>query len=457
MIGFLRTISVILLATLILTIGLGIALRERWAEGPGPVGLFAAVTVFIVFTLPLLGVYFWLMARRGRLQDLTDDARSTLASPEDRRIDDRAYGRELAGLARALEEWRLLSLRHQGRLSERERVLRHILEAIGEGFLGIDRDGKIVLANRRSAELLGVQAPLAGHPLVGVIRNAALHEAFDRARAGEKSSRMITVEGGELTRHLDVHVLPVEGVSDVAAAALFVDVTRLIRLERVRRDFLADFTHEVRTPLAGLRSASETLEHGKLRPEDEETLRRIVARQIERLERLVSDLAELSRIETGELELTKRPTDLAALLQDVAGDFREKASARKVVLEIAGEPVVAAVDPQRVEQILANLVDNAIKFSPPDARVVLRAERRANEDVVEVTDQGEGIEPADQERVFHRFYRVDKSRSQEVPGTGLGLAVVKHLVARHGGRVELKSEPGRGTTFRLFFPREPGT
>lgn len=455
MIGFLRTVSLVLLATLILTVGLAIALRDHWAGGPGAVGLFAAATVSIVFTLPVLGIYFWLVARRARLQDLTDAARFTLANPDDRRIDDHAYGRELAGLARALEEWRLLSLRHQGRLGERERVLSHLLEAIGEGFLGIDRDGKVVLANRRSAELLGVQAPLAGHPLVRVIRNAALHEAFDRARAGEKSSLMITVEGGGPTRHLDVHVLPVEGVSDVAAAALFVDVTRLIRLERVRRDFLADFTHEVRTPLAGLRSASETLEHGKLRPGDEEALRRIVARQIERLERLVSDLAELSRIETGELELARRPTDLKALLRDVADDFREKAGARKIELEVAGDSVVAAVDPQRVQQILANLVDNAIKFSPPDARVVLRAERRSGEDVVEVTDQGEGIDPADQERVFHRFYRVDKSRSQEVPGTGLGLAVVKHLVARHGGRVELQSEPGRGTTFRLFFPAEP--
>ncbi|MGH9458029.1 MAG: sensor histidine kinase [Thermoanaerobaculia bacterium] len=358
----------------------------------------------------------------------------------------------VAAEARAREEWRQAVETRDVRITEQEILRDKILDGIGEGVVALDRRRNVALANRRAVELLGLREPVVGSPAYQAVRNAAVHAAFDAALRGVATTRLVTIERGPEERHVNLHVTPVTGSHEIAAVALFVDVTRVSRLERVRRDFLTDFSHEVRTPLAGLRSAAETLERGGVSAADEQRLRAIVARQLDRLERLVDDLAELNRIEAGDLQLRKQPVDLAVLLRDVAADFRERAAQRSVALECGTEPAVAEIDPQRVQQIVSNLVDNAIKFSPPGGLVRLESSIRGPHAIVAVHDSGEGIPPGERERIFHRFYRIDKSRSQEVPGMGLGLAIVKHLTALHGGTVEVTSEPGKGSRFTVILP-----
>ncbi len=454
MVSFLRIISAIFFVSLLLTIGASIFLGAEIApSAPSGRNVFvAAALVFSLFTAPALVAYGWI-ARRGRdAEDLVAEGRASLSSAETTPVEANRYRGVLGELARLLEESRKLILVQRRGLAEHDLVRARILEGIGEGVLAIDRKKNVVLANARALQMFEISAPAIGAPLYAVIRSAAVMAAFERALAGESASELIAFRGAGGERNIDVQILPFSGITDIAAVALFVDLTRLTRLESIRRRFLADFSHEVRTPLAGLRSAAETLEGGGLAPQDEANLRRIVARQLDRLERLVNDLSELNRIESGELVLDRKPTDLRALLDGVADEFQAAAGARGATLLVEGERVVCEIDPVRMQQIVGNLVDNAIKFSPSGGTVRLAARAGGAHAEIAVSDEGEGIPEAERERVFNRFYRVDKSRSQAVPGTGLGLAIAKHLTVLHGGRIEVESGPVRGTTFRVFLP-----
>jgi two-component system phosphate regulon sensor histidine kinase PhoR len=454
MIASLRIISAILFVSLLFAVGVAVFLGGRLGTGlPSGSAVFgASAVIFVVFTLPALATYGWIVMRNRQATDLADEARRSLSAPEMPPIAARNYPGVLGELARLLEEARQLILVQRRGLAEQDLVRARILEGIGEGVLAIDRRRNVVLANARALEMFGAGAVETGTPFYAIVRHPAVVDAFDRALAGHPASEIITLRAGTGERNIDVQILPFAGTSDVAAVALFVDVTRLLNLENVRRQFLADFSHEVRTPLAGLRSAAETLERGGLASEDEANLRRIVQRQLGRIERLIDDLSELNRIESGELVLQKQENDLLALLSDVAAEFHDAAAALGVGIEVTGEPVLAPVDPQRLQQVVANLVDNAIKFSPPGGTVRMRAGSTADMAELIVADEGEGIPDAERERVFNRFYRVDKSRSQKLPGTGLGLAIAKHLIVLHGGRIEVVDASLRGASFRVLLP-----
>jgi signal transduction histidine kinase len=452
MISFLRIISLILFIGLALTIGVALFIGSGTPGGlpTGNETFLAGVLVLALFVAPALAAYGWIVFRSREAEALARDARASLASAE-APIETWRYRGVLGEIARLLEESRQRILVQRRGLAERDLFRARILEGIGEGVLAIDRRKMIVLANARALEMLGVGELPAGTPLYSVVREAAITASFERALAGDPASELVTLRPGAGERRIDLRILPFEGETDIAAVALLVDVTRLMNLEKARRQFFADFSHEVRTPLAGLRSAAETLERGGLPAPDEANLRRIVGRQLDRLERLVEDLSELNRIESGALVLQKRPTDLGDLLHDVADDFRGAAAARGVVLDVEGEGA-AEVDPQRMQQVVANLVDNAIKFTPSGSKVRLSVHRTADTIEIAVADEGEGIPENERERVFNRFYRVDKSRSQSVPGTGLGLAIAKHLTVLHGGRIEVDSPTLRGATFRVLLP-----
>lgn len=459
MISLLRVISLTLFFGLALTIAVALFLGPDSIPGDASSGnaFLAAGLVLALFVVPALAVYWWIALRTREAESLVEEARGSLSSAEMTPIGTYRYRGRLGEMARLLEEARQLILVQRRGLAEQDLVRARILEGIGEGVLAIDREKNVVLANARALEIFAVSELSVGTPFYTIIRNAAVSEAFDRALAGEPASELVVIRAGSAERQIDLQILPFAGETNIAAVALLVDVTRLMKLERVRRQFLADFSHEVRTPLAGLRSAAETLERGGISPEDEETLRRILARQLDRLERLVDDLSELNRIESGELILQTRTTDLRALLGDVAEDFREAAAARGVRLDVEGNAVSSEVDPERIQQIVSNLVDNAVKFTPPGSTVRL-AVRPVHEGVeIAVSDEGEGIPEGERERVFNRFYRVDKSRSQAVPGTGLGLAIAKHLTALHGGRIAIDSASLRGTTFRVLLPLRSGS
>jgi two-component system phosphate regulon sensor histidine kinase PhoR len=328
-----------------------------------------------------------------------------------------------------------------------------MLDGLGEALLAVDRNRRIAIANRRFAELFGQSESVVGKPLGDVLRVSHVFQAFDRALAGQESIESFSVRSGIAERKIEMRALPLPS-EEIAAVALFIDVTAIERLEQLRRNFISDFSHEVRTPLAGLRSAVETFETNAahLSAEDDQHLRRIMGRQLRRLERLVDDLAELSRIESGDLALDLRSVNLRKLMDDVCDDFSEQAAQHRIRFVINGEAVVCA-DPHRAQQAFSNLIDNAIKYGGDDHQIDVEILEESDAAVVRIRDEGEGIPESERENVFRRFYRIDKSRSQDVPGSGLGLAITKHLVLQHGGSIDLQSEPGEGATFIVRLPR----
>ena len=327
-----------------------------------------------------------------------------------------------------------------------------LLDGLGEGLLAIDRNRRVVIANRRFRDLFDT-SDAVGRPLSEVLRVSDVFEAFDAALTGSESKVQFSVRSGIAERKIEMRALPLAS-SEIAAIALFIDISTIERLEQVRRNFISDFSHEVRTPLAGLRSAVETLEanRGRLSAEDEQQLRRIMGRQLGRLERLVDDLAELSRIESGDLTLDVRPIEMRRIVDDLVEDFAEQAAQHHVRFVVEGDATVVA-DPHRLLQAFSNLIDNAIKYGGDDHNVTISIQEDALSAVIRVRDEGEGIARSEREKIFHRFYRIDKSRSQDIPGSGLGLAITKHLVLRQRGSIDVESEPGKGATFIVRLPR----
>lgn len=407
-----------------------------------------SAAVFGAFMLPWTGVALWAFRRASDLDLLIDRTRGVGAGGEEKPITDREYHGELDDLARAIDELRVAMAREKAWSAERLVTMQKIAAGLGEGLLALNAKRRIVMANRSVAEMFGTTGELLGRPLLEVVRNTSLIAAFDKALGGAASADRITA-GGD--RQIEIRVFPV-AATEVAAVALCIDVTQTERLQRIRKDFLDDFSHEVRTPLAGLRSAAETIDTGGLTAEQEEQLRQIMLRQLGRIERLVRDLSELNRIESGELVLERHEVDLAELLRDVVDEFRERLGEEPMRFTVVGEPTPASVDTARAQQIFVNLIDNAWKYGGGRGEILVEISRDDHAAIVRVSDEGEGIPPVEIDRIFHRFYRVDRSRSQTVPGVGLGLAITKHLVLLHGGSIRAFNRAGGGATFEVRLP-----
>jgi len=332
-------------------------------------------------------------------------------------------------------------------MSTQRDILVRILEGLGEGVLAVDHERQVVLANRRFAEMFNVSGEWVGRPLAEVTRVVPLFAAFDAALRGTEASQRFGVAVGVAERRIEMRAFPLPS-ADIAAVALFIDITQLERLEEIRRNFVSDFSHEVRTPLTGLRSAVESFELAgeHMTAEEDQQLRRIMARQLRRIERLVDDLAELSSIESGALRLEWSDVDLLEVVRDLCEDFGDRGE-----FVIDGESAHVIADPDRIQQAFSNLIDNAIKYGG-EQPVDINVRKEGDSAVVRITDHGEGLSPEEKERIFRRFYRFDKSRSQEIAGTGLGLAITKHLVLLHNGTIDVESELGKGATFIVRLP-----
>jgi PAS domain S-box-containing protein len=425
--------------------GIGAAVSSR-AEIVGLSGV-----VLIVVLIPWAAVTAWAFRRAADLETLIARAHQIARGSFDEAVADREFHGELDDLARDLEEMRQMVIRQRRSFEEQRTTMREILAGLGEGLIAVNSRGRIVFSNARAAEMLGHRGDLAGRSFLEIVQRQPLVRAFDLALHGEASSERAAITAEGVERQIEIRVFPLAS-SEIAAVALFIDMTTVERLQRVRRDFLDDFSHEVRTPLAGLRSAAESFDHGPLAPETEEHLRRILLRQIGRIERLVQDIAELNRIESGELTLERRPIDLSRLLSELCDDFARRPESRSVAIVFRGDPLPARLDAVRVQQIFSNLLDNALKHGGRHGEILVELAEGDDGAVVRVSDQGEGIPPDEIERIFHRFYRVDKSRSQETPGLGLGLAITKHLVRLHGGTIRASNRAGGGATFEVILP-----
>jgi len=362
-------------------------------------------------------------------------------------------GRALNGLAARLRE----KVRD---LEEEQAKARAILESMVEGVVAVDGHDHIVVMNEGARTIFALGAARAeGKSFLEVIRNVDLYRIFRESRVGTPDA----VVGRQLRlstpveRVLEVHAAPLRLAGDeVGAVMVLHDVTELRRLERVRTEFVANVSHELRTPLTAIHGYLETLLGGALEePEHARKFLEIAFRHTERLGRLVSDLTDLSNIELGKVSLRLEATPLDEVVDSVLTMIRPRAAGGEVALSVdlpADLPPVRA-DRDRLAQILINLVDNGVKYTPAGGRVAVSA-RRVGPALVEVgvSDTGVGIPPADLPRVTERFYRVDRARSRELGGTGLGLAIVKHLVLAHGGELAIESQPGRGTVVRFSLP-----
>ena len=341
-------------------------------------------------------------------------------------------------------------------LVEQRNEQQAVLSSMVEGVIAIDGDGRVIALNEAGGRLLQV-APAAalGQAVEEVARNPELQGLIaDVAATDEPLERDIVLHALS-ARTLQAHAAPVrDGRGErIGGVVVLHDVSRVRRLETVRSDFVANVSHELRTPITSIKGFLETLADGAI--DDPDNARRFVdiaLRQADRLNAIIEDLLALSRLEqeSGQRELPMEAESVRPVLDSAMQVCSSKAAAKSVVLKLdCSDDLTARMSPALVEQALVNLIDNAIKFSDAGDEVVVSATAAGESVVLGVRDHGSGIEPVHVPRLFERFYRVDKARSRELGGTGLGLAIVKHIASVHGGSVDVESEPGRGSTFRV--------
>lgn len=338
------------------------------------------------------------------------------------------------------------------RLRDESATLLAVLDGMSEGVWVTDVDGNVIRHNLALKELLYAGQELIGKRPLAILRSNELSDAVMRAcQRGESSSLEISVEGVR-PRVLEVHVAPLRDIG--GSAAVFHDVTELRRLEKVRKDFVANVSHELRTPITAIRGYAETLKDGALKDAQHAPgMVDIIYRQSERLSELVEDLLELSRLEAKELQLDLVDVNLADAARRALDVVRQRAEAKGIQLSVQlDETLTAKGDDRAVEQVLLNLFDNAVKYTPARGRVEVTGERRDGRVFMAIKDTGVGIEEKHLPRVFERFYRVDKGRSRDMGGTGLGLSIVKHLMTAMQGEVTVQSRPGAGSTFTISLP-----
>jgi two-component system, OmpR family, phosphate regulon sensor histidine kinase PhoR len=356
---------------------------------------------------------------------------------------------EAAALSEAVRRMKTSFLASLASADAERRLIAMVFEELPSGIVVVGPREEIVQANAAFERLVGA-AGSTGRRLIDVLRETEVHELFRRVLGGELTASRTVRRADDVTWDVDVIRLPPDARG--TALGILRDTTAVTRTESMRRRFVSDVSHELRTPVASIAAAAETLVDGA--PDAQETgdLHRLVSRQARRMHDLIEDLTDLSRIESGSLELHRESVALVPLAREVCNDLAAPSAARRVTLSVSGDPDVTVLgDRRRISQILHNLVDNAIKFSP-DGESVEIAIRRGEAVEVSVSDHGPGVPASERERVFQRFYQIDPSRSKARPGTGLGLAIVKHLVALHHGSIAVAGEPGRGAVFRVSFP-----
>jgi two-component system phosphate regulon sensor histidine kinase PhoR len=420
---------------------------HRTVLGAALLGLAIAVAAGVLVSRRLTRPITEIRAAAHRLAD--GDA--TGAAPP-------SGGDELADLGRTLA---LMARRFRDKLqhleSERARATA-ILDSMVEGVIAVDERDHVLLMNPGARAIFGLgDEPVEGRPFLEVIRHKELFDLAAECRAGGGGSARREVElGPPLNRVLAAQAVAVAFAPQGQGALLVLhDVTALRRLERVKTEFVANVSHELRTPLTAIRGYLETLLDGAVNePGNAQRFLRIAHTHAERLSRLVDDLLQLSNIETGKIALAPEPLALAELASGLVAMFEAPAARAGVTVahEVPAALTVRA-DRDRLAQILVNLLDNAVKYTPAGGRITLAARAAAADRIeVEVTDTGIGIPSTDLPRLTERFYRVDRARSRELGGTGLGLAIVKHLVQAHGGELRIESALGRGTTVRFTLP-----
>jgi len=370
---------------------------------------------------------------------------------------------EMAAVSRAINEMAAqLDDRIRAVIGQRNE-LDAVLSSMEEGVLAMDADERILSINLAGARMLGRSpADLAGKSIQEAVRNPAFQRFALKALSGDDPRRadILFYHAGERTVHVHSSSLRDARGERIGVLIVFSDVTRLRRLENVRRDFAANVSHEIKTPLTAIKGFVETLEGGALEnPDKARQFLSIIQRHVDRLSTIVEDLMNLARIEgeRKDAEIRRARQAVRSVLEAAVGICADMASERNITVELDCDPGLRArISPSLMEQAAVNLLKNAIQYSNPSGTVSIRVRAGASELAIAFMDQGIGISRSHIPRLFERFYRVDKARSRKQGGTGLGLAIVKHIVAAHNGHITVESVPGKGSTFVVHLPRKGG-
>ncbi len=425
-------------------------------QGTGGRAALAALGFgFLLWSIGMAGAYVWLGRAFLPLEQLARRSRALAAGEASTEF---AYHEddEIGQLNAAIVD---MSVKRAGglvQLREKSDLLTTVLGNMVEGVIAVAPDETVLIANAASGRMLGFAAESAvGRALFEVTRNQHLHNAV---RESFRSRKVVNLEfdaPGSTRRIVYVRAAPLTSEPRAGVMIVMHDVTELRRLENLRREFVANVSHELKTPLASVKAYAETLRLGAI--EDAEHRLEFVCRieeQADRLHGLIVDLLHLARVEAGQeaFELVEIP--LAAAVEECLEQFAPVAAARHMRLyrDASDESLTVVADEEGLNTILKNLIDNALKYTPEGGEVAVGWSREEPFGLIWVRDNGIGIAPRDQQRVFERFFRVDKARSRELGGTGLGLSIVKHLAQAFGGDVGLTSQPGAGSTFTVRLP-----
>jgi two-component system phosphate regulon sensor histidine kinase PhoR len=366
-------------------------------------------------------------------------------------------GDELEGLARALNESAARLNASIGVLTDERNRSAAILGSMIEGVAVISEGERILFSNRAFSRILGLQdaSEIEGRPLLEVARQSDLLAAIKMALAGQEQVTSEIVVGTVRPRSFAVTAAPVQAASHKGAVLVLHEITELRRLERVRQDFVANVSHEFRTPLTAIQGFAETLLGGALEdPINRRRFAEIIREHAMRLARLTEDLLKLSRIEAGQLKLEFRPVSVAQLIDSCMETAQLKAVPRQLSLAVHLPSELPPVrgDANSLQEVLQNLLDNALQYTPAGGKIEVSALSTDSRVVVTVADTGIGIPQVEQERIFERFYRVDAARSREAGGTGLGLSIARHIMEAHGGHLWVESAVGEGSRFHFSIP-----
>ena len=337
-------------------------------------------------------------------------------------------------------------------LKQRQTEFAALTDNMSEGFLLLDRQGHVLSHNSGALRLLGVEEPEGEVNVLVLNREEPFRQAVDEALSGKRSQQMLHLNG----RYCKLLANPVLADGKPAGAVLvLLDVTEQEQRDELRREFTANVSHELKTPLTSISGIAEIMQSGMVKPEDIQSFAGDIYQEAQRLIALVEDIIRLSRLDEGAESLEREPVNLLSIAQDVARRLDSAAQKAGVTLKVMGLSVEVRGIPSVLDEMVYNLCDNAIKYNHPGGTVnVTVAPTDDGSAEVTVEDTGIGIPVEDQSRVFERFYRVDKSHSKEIGGTGLGLSIVKHGASLHGAQIHMDSQVGRGTSVQLLFPHQ---
>lgn len=374
---------------------------------------------------------------------------------------------ELAPLVRRLEKQKETIRQQMEILKEKQEEFSAITENMREGFLVVDSKGDVMSYNKSALKLLGIsegeEGMLSRHGnaaweehektdanvnIISINRSENFRRVVDEALKGSHCEEMLDVGN----RHYQIIANPVaESEERSGAVVVILDATEQQGREELRREFTANVSHELKTPLTSISGYAEIMMNGMVQPADMGRFSGKIYKEAQRLITLVGDIIRLSQLDEEKVQMEKSPVDLHLLASDVVKRLQDVAKKNQVTLMLTGKPTVVNGNPQILDEMIYNLCDNAIKYNKPFGEVEVNVAMIKDHPVLTVEDDGIGIPPEDQERIFERFYRVDKSHSRQIGGTGLGLSIVKHGAIYHKAKVELKSALGEGTTVRITF------